>query len=294
MVPSNFWERMSELAEAHKKEKQRLNLQIVKLQEKLQVMQRLELEIEQMSSSVEDHLIPIFEGGGEDVDANKQIECLKENLKKKDKHIEDLEELNVALIIKEKKINDKLKHTRKLLIDSWKRNGNAFKGEGKKGSPETEDESEGDHEEADGNVHGEKEIVNGVSKNSDEENPKRARIEEKETDTEATKKRKRVPSKKSSGKTNYAEDSKTKKSITVKKSGQPPKKASPTPKKSASKEKAGTRFVKGQEKPKAEKLNPSDHVLKNAICEILKEADFNTTTFKDILNQLGQDDPKEL
>ncbi|KAL8107124.1 hypothetical protein AgCh_023786 [Apium graveolens] len=119
MEPRNFQERMSKLAQAHKqKEKQRLNLRIIQLQKKLKVKQRLELEIEQMSSGVED-LRPIFEGGGGDVDAEakKQIESLKEILKRKDKHIEDLEELNVALIIKEKKINDELEHARQLLID---------------------------------------------------------------------------------------------------------------------------------------------------------------------------------
>lgn len=38
----------------------------------------------------------------------------------------------------------------------------------------------------------------------------------------------------------------------------------------------GKKVVKGKENPKVEKLRPSDNELKNAICEILKEVDFNT------------------
>lgn len=38
----------------------------------------------------------------------------------------------------------------------------------------------------------------------------------------------------------------------------------------------GKKVVKGKENLKVEKLGPSDNELKNAICEILKEVDFNT------------------
>ncbi|KAL9662248.1 hypothetical protein QQ045_027080 [Rhodiola kirilowii] len=41
-------------------------------------------------------------------------------------------------------------------------------------------------------------------------------------------------------------------------------------------------------KPKEEKLKPSDKVLRNQICQILKEVDFNTATFTDILKLLGE------
>ncbi|CAM8888416.1 unnamed protein product [Rhodiola kirilowii] len=40
-------------------------------------------------------------------------------------------------------------------------------------------------------------------------------------------------------------------------------------------------------KPKEEKLKPSDKVLRNQICQILKEVDFNTATFTDILKLIG-------
>ncbi|KAJ9568049.1 hypothetical protein OSB04_004015 [Centaurea solstitialis] len=48
----------------------------------------------------------------------------------------------------------------------------------------------------------------------------------------------------------------------------------------------GKKAVKDKEKPKEEKQKPSDDVLKTAICEILKEVDFNTATFTDIFKQL--------
>ncbi|KAL8215697.1 hypothetical protein R6Q57_022534 [Mikania cordata] len=59
-------------------------------------------------------------------------------------------------------------------------------------------------------------------------------------------------------------------------------------KKSASKEKIVKKAVKGKETPKEEKLKPSDVELKTAICEILKEVDFNTATFTDILKMLNE------
>ena len=38
----------------------------------------------------------------------------------------------------------------------------------------------------------------------------------------------------------------------------------------------GKKAVKGKDKPKGDKLSPGDDELRNAICEILKEVDFNT------------------
>lgn len=38
----------------------------------------------------------------------------------------------------------------------------------------------------------------------------------------------------------------------------------------------GKKAVKGKDKPKEDKSSPSDDELRNAICEILKEVDFNT------------------
>ncbi|KAL8147666.1 hypothetical protein AgCh_005112 [Apium graveolens] len=189
---------------------------------------------------------------------------------------------------------------------SQRRNDNSSVGE-KKDTPETDN---GQEEDAD--VHGEEENVDGVSDGSEDEKPELAKSE-KETDTgpeseEETEKRKRGSSKKSSVKKNTPEKVKPKttdkklsllpkkapsrpssshfkvrdsdmspKTFTRKKKTEAVKEKSPTPKKSASKDIAGKKVLKGKEKKlKAQKLNPSDAELKNAICEILKEVDFNT------------------
>ncbi|KAG5550984.1 hypothetical protein RHGRI_009419 [Rhododendron griersonianum] len=49
----------------------------------------------------------------------------------------------------------------------------------------------------------------------------------------------------------------------------------------------GEKTAKWKEKSKEAKLRPSDDELRDAICEILTEVDFNTATFTDILRQLG-------
>ncbi|KAK1367753.1 XH domain-containing protein [Heracleum sosnowskyi] len=121
MEPSMFQKRMFKLTEAHKKEEDKLNLRITQLVTKLKDKQRLELEIEGMSSGVED-MIPIFEGGSgyADAEAKKEIKSLKENLKEKDELIKDLEELNKALIMKERKMNDEFQYAQNVLIDGLK------------------------------------------------------------------------------------------------------------------------------------------------------------------------------
>ncbi|KAL4568626.1 hypothetical protein LXL04_024241 [Taraxacum kok-saghyz] len=49
----------------------------------------------------------------------------------------------------------------------------------------------------------------------------------------------------------------------------------------------GKKGTNEKEKPKSEKKITDDE-LRNAICEILKEVDFNITTFTDILKQLAK------
>ncbi|KAJ0936427.1 hypothetical protein HanRHA438_Chr03g0130921 [Helianthus annuus] len=61
-----------------------------------------------------------------------------------------------------------------------------------------------------------------------------------------------------------------------------------TPKKPAPKEKSGKKTENEKGKPKSEKQKISDDDLRTAICEILKEVDFNTATFTDILKHLAK------
>ncbi|CAI8587020.1 unnamed protein product [Vicia faba] len=63
--------------------------------------------------------------------------------------------------------------------------------------------------------------------------------------------------------------------------------------KSSSKDNTAEKVTKRKGKNK-EKSNPSDDQLRNAICDIFKQVDFNTATFTDILKLLGKQFNKDL
>ncbi|XP_059301049.1 DEK domain-containing chromatin-associated protein 4-like isoform X2 [Lycium ferocissimum] len=63
---------------------------------------------------------------------------------------------------------------------------------------------------------------------------------------------------------------------------------SSTSKKPSSKDNTGKKVLNGKGHKKADKLRPSDDELRSAICEVLKEVDFNTATFSDIVNILAK------
>ncbi|XP_024968306.1 protein INVOLVED IN DE NOVO 2-like [Cynara cardunculus var. scolymus] len=110
--------RVLKLAEDQKREKEKLHHRIIELQKNLDDKQRLELEINQMKGAIEvrKHMTD------EDVDAKKKLESLKEDLKDKEEELESLEDLNQALIIKERLSNDELQEARKELISGLKDN----------------------------------------------------------------------------------------------------------------------------------------------------------------------------
>ncbi|XP_059591308.1 DEK domain-containing chromatin-associated protein 4 isoform X1 [Vitis vinifera] len=192
--------------------------------------------------------------------------------------------------------------------------------EEKKSIHDSEDDSE---EEDDKNE--EEENENGIPERSEDEISEHSESEEKGNESEDESEEEIVKRKRDSKKTPVKKESagkaKTKKTPTPKKSISPPKRSkklssnrskadddsdtspkvfsrkkknevakgrSSTPKKSVSKEKPGKKAVKGKDKPKEDKSSPSDDELRNAICEILKEVDFNTATFTDILKQLAR------
>ncbi|KAI8553007.1 hypothetical protein RHMOL_Rhmol06G0311800 [Rhododendron molle] len=82
-------------------------------------------------------------------------------------------------------------------------------------------------------------------------------------------------------------DAKSPKTFSRKKKTEVVKEKSSASKKTFSMEKIGKKAAKGKDKPKEDKLRPSDDELRNAICDILKEVDFNTATFTDILKLLA-------
>ena len=94
------------------KEKEKLHKRIIELQRKLDAKQTLELEIERMRGALQvmKHM------GEEDLEVQRKMEAIKLDLKDKEEDLEAMEELNQALIIKERKSNDELQDARKELI----------------------------------------------------------------------------------------------------------------------------------------------------------------------------------
>lgn len=109
-------DRMLKLAIDHKREKDKHHQKIIELQKKIDEKQRLELEIKQMEGAMEvmKHMTH------EDVEAKKKFESTEKDLKEKEEELENLEELNQALIIKERLSNDELQDARKELISGLK------------------------------------------------------------------------------------------------------------------------------------------------------------------------------
>ncbi|GKB16751.1 DEK protein [Tanacetum coccineum] len=105
-----------------------------------------------------------------------------------------------------------------------------------------------------------------------------------------SKSKKKVAPKKSSGEKKTPTETKEEtvtKTFSRKKKDQVVEEKSSSAKKSASKEKSGKKDAE-KEKPKEEKLKPSDDEVKAAISELLKGVDFNTATFTDILKLLNK------
>lgn len=110
-------ESMLILAEDQKRKKEELRQRIIELEKTLDDKQCLELEINQMKGAIE-VMKHMSESG--DTDAKKKMEAIKEDLKDKEEELEGMEEMNQALIIKERKLNDELQDARKELINGLK------------------------------------------------------------------------------------------------------------------------------------------------------------------------------
>ncbi|KAL4571067.1 hypothetical protein LXL04_017817 [Taraxacum kok-saghyz] len=109
-------DRMLKLADDQKIEKEKLHQKIIELQKQIDEKQRLVLQINQMKGAIEvmKHMPE------EDMEAKKKFDSIKEELKEKEEELEDLEALNQALIVKERKSNDELQDARKELIAGMK------------------------------------------------------------------------------------------------------------------------------------------------------------------------------
>lgn len=96
------------------KEKEKLHAKILDLQRKLDAKQALELEIEHMRGALE---VMKHMGEDEDAEVKKKMDEIEQDLKDKEEDLEGMEELQQALVIKERKTNDELQDARKELIN---------------------------------------------------------------------------------------------------------------------------------------------------------------------------------
>ena len=93
-------------------EKEELHKKIIDLQKQIDQRQALELQIEQLKGAAH-----VMEHMGRDVETQKRMDAIKEELMEKEEELEDLEQLTQALIVKERKCNDELQEARKELIN---------------------------------------------------------------------------------------------------------------------------------------------------------------------------------
>lgn len=108
---------MMKLVEEQKLEKEKLHNKILELEKKLDAKQALELEIERLRGAilVREHM---KEDGN--ADQKKKLDSIKQELEEKVEELEDIEDLNQALVIKERKTNDEIQEARKVLISGLK------------------------------------------------------------------------------------------------------------------------------------------------------------------------------
>lgn len=94
-------------------EKEKLHKKIIELEKKLDAKQALELEIERMKGALQ---VMKHMGEDEDLEVKSKMDTIRQELKEKEEELEVLEDLNQALIVKERKTNDELQEARKELI----------------------------------------------------------------------------------------------------------------------------------------------------------------------------------
>ncbi|PNT72387.1 hypothetical protein BRADI_2g43557v3 [Brachypodium distachyon] len=107
-------ENVLKLVEKHKREKQAALDEIIKLEQKLDAKQKLELEIKQLQGKLE---VMKHMPGEEDSESKRKIDELNEELQEKYDDMDLMESLHQTLLIKERKSNDELQDARKKLID---------------------------------------------------------------------------------------------------------------------------------------------------------------------------------
>ena len=99
--------------EQWQREKENLHKRIIELERKLDAKQALELEIDRMRGALQ---VMKHMRENRDMDMKIKMDEIQEELKEKEEELDDLEALNQALAVKERKSNDELQEARKELI----------------------------------------------------------------------------------------------------------------------------------------------------------------------------------
>lgn len=107
-------ESVMRLAENHKTQKENLDRRLLQLQTQLDAKQAVELEIEKLKGNL--NVMKHMVGDDGDLEVLKKVEDIHKSLREKEGEYEDLQALNQALIIKERKSNDELQEARKELV----------------------------------------------------------------------------------------------------------------------------------------------------------------------------------
>lgn len=95
------------------KEKEKLHRKTIELEKKLDAKQALELEVERMRGALQ---VMKHMGDDGDFEMKKKMDLIIEDLNEKVEELDHMEQLNQALIIKERKTNDEVQEARKELI----------------------------------------------------------------------------------------------------------------------------------------------------------------------------------
>ncbi|KAH6789350.1 hypothetical protein C2S51_004356 [Perilla frutescens var. frutescens] len=110
-------EKMLSLAEEHKREKEELQIKMIDLERKLDAKQALELEIQRLTGKLR---VVKHMGDDGDEEVSEKLHAIQQELEEKEEEFEHLEQINQALIVKERKSNDELQEARKELINILK------------------------------------------------------------------------------------------------------------------------------------------------------------------------------
>lgn len=95
-------------------QKEDLDRRVLQLQTQLDAKQAVQLEIEQLRGNL--NVVKHMVGDDGDLEVLRKVEDIHKSLREKEGEYEDLQALNQALIIKERKSNDELQEARKELV----------------------------------------------------------------------------------------------------------------------------------------------------------------------------------